>query len=342
MELIKIHKKTAAISSIIFIVLVAVPQLVSPFTVHSLINLLMYATLAIAWNWLGGYAGQVSVGHVMFFGLGAYGTGIMNGMFGFNPWVGTLFGILIAVVFGFLIGIPCFRLRGHYFVIATLALGEIMLSLFMGWTTVGGGSGYFIPFQKASIFNFQFGSKNGYYYVLLAFFVLGIAITVWLERSKVGYYLRAVKGDLEAARSIGIDTTRYKQIAMSMSAAMTALLGAFWANYILFIDPESVFPGSISFKILLITVVGGAGTVLGPIIGALIIIPLTEGTRMLFGGMGSGFDSILYGTLIMVMAVLQPEGIMGFVKSYKRKKHYKQKQDNQLVEGSENDAIIKG
>lgn len=317
------NKSTAVKAAILVLVaigLTVIPNLINPFAVHFLIILFMYATLSLAWNWLGGYAGQISVGHVIFFGVGAYSTAVGNAIFHLNPWLGTFLGILLAVAFSILIGLPTFRLKGHYFVIATLALNEIFFSVFMGWVAVGGGSGLFVPFRRASVFSFQFSNKNAYYFLILLFFIMAIGITVWLQRSKLGYYLRAIKGDSDAAMAIGIDLKLYKQIAMLMSAAMTALVGAFWANYVFFVDPESVFVGSISIKILLITVVGGVGTIAGPIIGSLIIIPLIEGTRILFGGMGTGLDSVIYGILIMAVAVWQPAGIMGFVKHIKRKR----------------------
>jgi branched-chain amino acid transport system permease protein len=317
------------------IFLMVVPLFASSFMIHFLILLLMYTALATAWNWIGGYAGQVSVGHAVFFGLGAYSTGLANGMFHLNPWIGLFIGIVISVMFAFLIGIPTFHTRGLYFVIATLAINEIMFSLFMGWRTAGGGSGYFIPMKEASILNFQFSTKTPYFYIILIFFALSIGITLWLERSKIGYYLRAIKGDQDAAMAIGVNLKFYKQFAMTMSAAMTALIGAFWANYILFIDPGSCFSSTMSTRILLSVVVGGVGTLYGPIIGVLIIIPLTEGSRMLLGGYGSGIDSVLYGLLIMIIAALKPEGIMGFVKSYKRKIHLEQKQNDQRREGSD-------
>ena len=323
--------------SVIFLIIV--PLFTSSFMTHFLILLLMYATLATAWNWIGGYAGQISFGHAVFFGLGAYSTGLANGLFHLNPWIGLFIGIVISAIFSFLIGIPAFRSRGHYFIIATIAIGEVMFSLFMGWRVAGGGAGYYISMKEASILNFQFHSKTPYFYIVLIFFVLSIGITLWLERSKTGYYLRAIKGDPYAAMAIGINLSFYKQVAMMMSAAVTSLLGSFWANYLLFIDPESCFAGSMSVRILLIVAIGGVGTLYGPIIGVLIIIPLTEGTRMLLGGLGSGIDSVLYGLLIMIIAVLQPEGIMGIVKSYKRKIRFKQENIDQRREGSDTDAV---
>jgi len=334
--------KTPLLFALGIIALIVTGLLASSFVVHFLVILVMYATLSTAWNWIGGYAGQVSVGHAVFFGIGAYSTALGSGMFAINPWVGTFIGMILSVIFAFLIGIPTFRSKGHYFVIATLAIGEIMFSLFMGWAAVGGGGGYFIKMKEHAFLNFQFKTKKEYLLLLIVFFVMGILITAWLQRSKIGYYLRAIKGDQDSARALGINPTKYKQIAMTMSAAMTALIGAFWANYILFIDPESVMVGSMSTRILLTTVVGGVGTIWGPIIGALIIIPLTEGTRTLLGGFGSGIDMVLYGVLIMIIAIWQPEGIMGYLKALKRKRLNRQKQIDQLREGSKADDVTSG
>ena len=313
-------------AGVLFLCILLIPQFISDFAVHFFIMLFMYAALSQAWNWIGGYAGQISAGHVVFFGLGAYSTGISQQMWGWNPWLGVLLGVFVGVAFGALIGIPTFRTHGGYFVIATLAIGEIFFSLFMGWRWVGGGSGFFLSRLPNSIINFRFATKIGYFYVLMVIFVLAVAITIWLERSKIGYYLRAIKGDFEASRAIGINLQRYKLIAMMMSAGMTALIGGYWANYVLFIDPESVFMRDVSTRILLTTIVGGVGTVLGPIIGSIVITPLVEGTRMILGGTGTGFDMVIYGIIIMVIAVFQPEGIMGIWKSYKTKQRYKKQQ----------------
>jgi branched-chain amino acid transport system permease protein len=300
------------------LLLMALPHLVNPFFVHSMILIIMYAALATAWNWLGGYAGQPSVGHAVFFGLGAYGTALGQTWYDLNPWVGALIGILVAVLFAAVIAFPTFRLKGHYFAIATIAVAEIVYAVFMNWEKAGGGVGLSLKIRESSLVNFQFAGKTGYYYLILAILGVGLVITYLLERSRPGYYFRAIKGDSDAARALGIDIFKYKMMAMLLSASLTALIGAYWANYVLFIDPDSGLSGSMSVQILLIAAVGGVGSLWGPVIGALILVPLSEATRALLGGQGAGAALMLYGGLIMLVSVLQPAGIMGAVQARRR------------------------
>lgn len=321
----KLHRKFLenVILSVILVIIFLIPHFINSFGVHFFIILTMYATMAVAWNWIGGYAGQVSVGHAVYFGIGAYSTAIIQEMVKLNPWVGILSGVLVALIFSLIVGLPTLRLSGRYFVISTLAIGEIIYSLVMGWGFVGGGGGVYIRKNVFTFLSLAFKEKINYFYIIFGFFVLSVLLTIWLENSKLGFYLRAIKGDDEAARALGVDLRTFKQIALSMSAMMTAVCGAFWVNYASFVDPESAFINTISVRIVLMAAVGGTGTVLGPILGALIIIPLTESSRVLLGSSGRGFDLLIYGLLIMVIAVLQPKGIMGMIKglpgSFKKK-----------------------
>lgn len=221
-------------------------------------------------------------------------------------------GVILAVAVSLVVGYPCFRLKGHYFAIATICVGEIVHLLFLNWPRVGGAVGLYLPILPDSIINFEFHkSKIPYYYIILFFLLSSVGVTVWISRSRIGFYLRAIKEDQDAARSIGIRATRYKMIAMAISAAFTAIGGTFYAQYILFIDPTSVLLLMISIQMCLICVLGGTGTVLGPLIGAFILIPLSELTRFYMGGKGQGIDLMIYGGLIMVISACQPAGLMG-------------------------------
>lgn len=313
-------KKTWVILIFLLTVTILLPQMLDAYYSHIYILILMYATLATAWNWLGGYAGQASVGHVVFFGIGAYGTALGQAWWNLNPWVGTLLGIILAVTFSILIGSATFRLRGHYFSIATIAIGEIMVALFSSWERAGAGAGVFIPIRDSSIINFQFSGKIGYCYLILGMLVLGLIVTAYLETTRPGYYFRAIKGDPDAAQAVGINLLQYKLLAIGISAALTALVGAFWANYVLFIDPASVYSSSISIQMLLIAALGGVATIWGPVIGAFILIPISEVTRMFLGGSGRGLDMVLYGGLIMLVAVIQPAGILGAIRVRREKR----------------------
>ena len=290
-----------------------------PFPQRMMILIFMNALLAEAWNILGGYAGQVSLGHAVFFGLGAYTSSFMLIQWGITPWLGMVVGILIAVVVSIIIGYPCFRLGGHYFVIATIAAGEIVAIIFLNWKLMGGAIGLFLPLQDDSLLHFQFSSKAPYYYIILAMLVVTVFIAYLIEKSKLGFYFRAIKNDPDAARSLGIDLTKYKLMAMIISAALTAMACTFYAQYVLFIDPHTVMPLMLSVQMCLIPVLGGTGTIAGPIIGSAILIPMAEYTRVQLAGKVSGLHLLIYGFLIMVIAVFQPAGLMGLVQRYRRR-----------------------
>ena len=290
-----------------------------PFPQRMMILIFMNALMAEAWNILGGYAGQVSLGHAVFFGLGAYTSSFMLIQWGITPWLGMVVGILIVVVVSIIIGYPCFRLGGHYFVIATIAVGEIVAIIFLNWKLMGGAIGLFLPLQDDSLLHFQFSGKAPYYYIILVMLVVTVFIAYWIEKSKLGFYFRAIKNDPDAARSLGIDLTKYKLMAMIISAALTAMAGTFYAQYVLFIDPHTVLPLMLSVQMCLIPVLGGTGTIAGPIIGSIILIPMAEYTRVQLAGKVSGLHLLIYGFLIMVIAVFQPAGLMGLVQRYRRR-----------------------
>jgi branched-chain amino acid transport system permease protein len=221
-------------------------------------------------------------------------------------------GIILSVMVSLIVGYPCFRLKGHYFAIATICVGEIIHLLFLNWPLIGGAVGLYLPILPTSFINFEFHKgKLPYYYIILFFLLLAIGTTVWIARNRVGFYLRAIKEDQDAARSIGIHATRYKMIAMGLSAAFTAIAGTFYAQYILYIDPTSVLLLQLSIQMCLIAVLGGTGTILGPLIGAAILVPLSEFTRFYLGGKGQGIDLMIYGGLIMVISAYKPAGLMG-------------------------------
>jgi branched-chain amino acid transport system permease protein len=191
-------------------------------------------------------------------------------------------------------------------------VGEIIHLLFLNWPLVGGAVGLYLPILPSSFANFEFHkSKLPYYYIILFFLLFALGMTIWISRNRLGFYLRAIKEDQDAARSIGISATRYKMAAMGISAAFTAIAGTFYAQYILYIDPTSVFLLQLSVQMCLMAVLGGTGTILGPLIGAAILVPLSEFTRFYMGGKGQGIDLMIYGGLIMVISAYKPAGLMG-------------------------------
>jgi branched-chain amino acid transport system permease protein len=297
--------------------LVLFPLVVTrPFPRHVLTMVFLYGTLATAWNLLGGYCGQISLGHAVYFGVGAYTPTLLFRHAELTPWLGMLAGAALAVAVSQVIGYPVFRLRGHYFAIATIAVGEIVQTLVINWDWAGGARGLFVPLRRPdSWLAMQFHeARAAYYYLALALLAVALLLTRIIERSRRGYYWRAIREDELAAATLGVPVAREKQWALGVSAALTALGGTFYAQYVLFIDPESVFPLSLSILICLVAVLGGVGTLWGPVVGAAVLIPLGEFTRVWLGGGGKAVHLLLYGGLIVVFAVVQPAGLVGLVR----------------------------
>ena len=285
------------------------------FSMHVLILILLYASMSQAWNIIGGYGGQVSFGHSVFFGIGAYGAGMAVVTYGMSPWPGILIGMLAAAVVAVLISYPCFKLSGHYFAIATFAIVEIFNRVFLVWYWVGGALGLDYPIVEEGLKNLMwYDTKTGYYYCALALFVLVFGIVRFLEGHRFGYQLRAVREGQETAESLGVNSTAVKLGAMALSAALAALCGAFFVQYNLRVDPPMVMSLDMSMKFVLVTILGGSGTLAGPLLGAAVLIPLQEYTRAMWGGLGGGVDLIVFGLLIVIIVVKQPAGISGIVR----------------------------
>lgn len=285
------------------------------FRVHVMILILLFASMAQAWNIIGGYCGQVSFGHSVFFGIGAYGAGMAVVTYGGTPWPGILIGMIVAAVVAVMISYPCFKLSGHYFAIATFAIVEIFNRGFLVWDWVGGALGLDYPIIGEGLKNLMWHtSKTGYYYCALVIFVLVFGVVRWLESNRFGYYMRAVREGQETAESLGVNSTAIKLAAIALSAAMSAICGAFFVQYNLRVDPPMVMSLDMSMKFVLITILGGSGTLVGPLLGASVLIPLQEYTRAFWGGLGGGVDLIIFGVLIILMVVKQPAGMIGIVR----------------------------
>jgi branched-chain amino acid transport system permease protein len=279
------------------------------YYVHVLIFVLLYVGLSSAWNLMGGFAGQLSLGHAGFFGIGAYTSTLLLLKFGLSPWIGMLAGVLLGMVAGAAIGYPCFRLKGPFFALATLAFGEVCRIVAIAWVDLTQGSnGLSIPF-KPGFHNMMWQGKEAFFYLILVYALAAVGIAWKIERSRLGYYLIALREDEAAARMLGIDTTRYKLYATLISAGVTAAGGVFYAQYVGFIEPYMVFDVNQSVQFALISIIGGIGTVIGPVFGACIMIPLTEVLRGLFGGVARGFHLVLYGIILIVVVMLIPQGL---------------------------------
>lgn len=312
--------KNKKVLLIIILVLAAVPLFTKAKAVHNaIILLLIFATLGEAWNLITGFAGQTSFGHAAFFGIGAYTSAVIFYRYGITPWLGMILGGFIASAVAAVMSYPCFRLKGHYFAIATLAVAEIIKQVFVSWNYVEGATGISIPIIPRSsyfltrLFYLQFNDKLPWVYICLVLFTAAIFLCSFLENSKMGYYLKAIRESHEVAEAIGINPANYKLYAMIISAFISALCGSIYAQYILYIDPFMMFSLDISMKIVLLTVLGGIGNIYGPIIGAAIFIPLSEFTRIKLGGSGTGIDLMIYGLLIVLITCFHPKGVIGIV-----------------------------
>ncbi len=315
------RRRQLVVAAIALALMAAVPLVVGDAYLRNILILtLMYAALAQAWNILGGYCGQISLGHALYFGAGAYTTSVLFVHFGVLPWFGMVAGALLAAVMALLLGWLCFRLKGHYFAIATLVIAEIGLLLVHNWDYVGAAMGIQWPLGPDSWATLQFArNKAPYFYFVLGLFALTWLITFWVEGSRWGYWWRAVKDNPEASESLGVTVFRSKMAAAALSASLTAVGGGFYAAFVAYIDPDSVMHFRFSLLMVLPVVLGGIGTLWGPLLGAVILIPLTEAIRSYMGGSGTGTDLIVYGALVMGVAVLKPEGLIGLFSGWRRK-----------------------
>ncbi|WP_022799529.1 branched-chain amino acid ABC transporter permease [Thermus islandicus] len=289
----------------------------SPFALHIGVFVLMYGALGAAWNLVGGYLGRVSFGHAAFFGVGAYTSLLALERFGITPLLGIPFGAFLAGGLAFLVGAPTLRLRGHYFALATIGLSEVVRILFVNWSWAGGAVGLEAPLTPSWL-TLTFRQKEVYFYLSIALALLTAWIAKRLVETRSGYYWRAIRGDEEAARALGVPVERYKRLAFVVSAALTALWGGFFAHYVGFIDPESVFSLAISVQMVLVSVLGGVGTLAGPWIGAALLVPLAELTRAGLGGGGRGVDLLIYGLVILGLSLFQPGGLMALTMRRRR------------------------
>jgi len=293
--------------------LVVLPQIVSdPFAVDIFIRVLLFAFIGVAWNLLGGYAKQLSLGHAAFFGLGAYTSTILLVRYDVSPWIGIVAGGAVATLASLPIGALCFRLRGPYFAIATIATAQILMLLFLKLRDFAwGAEGTTIPNLGNSPWMMQFDAKAAYYYIALALLVIGLAITYWVERSWMGYYLVALGEDSDAAEAVGVNVPRIKRDIYLISAFLTGLAGTFYVQYIYFIDPNTAFSFNVSVEAALVSIVGGVGTLWGPVVGTVLLEPTAALAQSWLGATQGGVQLTLYALILMAVILWQPTGLLG-------------------------------
>lgn len=301
--------------ALVVVVALALPLFVRSATyLHILILVYLYAYLTTSWNLVGGFAGVLPLGHSAFIGIGAYTSTILSLQYGISPWIGMLAGGMLATVAGVLIGLPTLKMRGAYFALATIAFGEgirVMVENIdnLGPFKLNGPRGLQIPPLDTGLANFMFATKEPYYYIILVMLMGAIGLTYWISRSKLGYVLNAGGEEPEAAMALGVNVARAKLIAMAVSSFLTALAGTFYAQLTLYIHPKSIISLDLSFEIAFIALIGGRGSIAGPVLGALLLRPVSDFSRIYFGATLPGMHLIIFGTVLVLVMIFQPRGI---------------------------------
>jgi len=301
---------------VVGLALLVLPRFIGGYFLHLITMIFFFTYLGSAWNILGGYAGQFSFGHAAFFGIGAFTSTVLQIHLGVNPWIGMFLGGLVGLLLGLFIGSITFRygLRGPYFALAMLAVAEMLRLVAAEGMSLRYPLGITIPLKGNSLLYFQFTTKMPYYYVAFSMMAIALYLTYVIENRRLGSYFKAIRENESAADALGVNVFKYKLAAMAISAFLTAAAGTFYAQYYLTIEEESAFGTSVSIEILLGPIIGGAGTVFGPLVGAAILEILSEGTRNLLKGY-SGVHLMVYGAILIVVIIFLPHGILGGFKS---------------------------
>jgi len=317
---VRAYRRNLSIAlGLILLVFVLIPVFVkSPYVLNVFVLIFYMSTLSMAWNLLGGMTGQNSLGHAAYMGLGAYASCLLITKTGANPWLSAIFAMAVVGLVAGVIFYPCFILRGPYFTLVSIAFGEAMRQFIINSSFFGRASGVGLPFGKDSWLNFRFASKVPYYYVGLVMVLLIYLLMKKIERSRMGYALRTIREDEDAAAAIGINPTKYKVMAVVVSSMVAALVGFFYASYIRYIDPELMVQAK-STESVLPAVVGGAAYVEGPLVGGLIMIPLSEFLRAHFSAMLPGINMLMYAVVLITVIRFRPTGILGWYMHSKAK-----------------------
>ena len=306
--------KVVALAALAAIVIVLPLVVTNSFAVDIFIRILLFSFIGVAWNLMGGYAKQLSLGHAAYFGLGAYTSTILQVDFGISPWIGMVAGGVVAMLASLPIGWLCFRLRGPYFTIATIATAQALMLIFLKFRDLAwGAEGTTIPNLGNAPLMMQFEAKAAYYYVALGLLVLGLVITYRIENSWMGYYLVAIGEDEDAAEAIGVNAPRIKRDIYLISAFLTALAGTFYTQYIYLIDLATAFNFNISIEAALVAIVGGIGTLWGPVIGTLLLETTSALLQSWLGSSIGGVQLTVYSLILIAVILWRPTGLIGVI-----------------------------
>jgi branched-chain amino acid transport system permease protein len=292
----------------------------SSFAVDIFVRILLFAFIGTAWNLMGGYAKQLSLGHAAYFGLGAYTSTILQINYDISPWIGMVVGGVVAAIASLPIGWLCFRLRGPYFTIATIATAQALMLIFLKFRDFAwGAEGTTIPNLGTAPLMMQFENKSSYYYVVLGLLLLSLLVTWLIERSWIGNYLVAIGEDEDAAEAIGVNAPKMKRDIYMISAFLTALAGTFYTQYIYFIDPATAFSFSISIEAALVSIVGGIGTLWGPLIGTVLLETTSALLQSWLGSSIGGVQLTVYSLILMAVILWRPTGLMGMINEVRQR-----------------------
>lgn len=298
--------------AVLLLALLLLPLFLESYWLGLFIIFFFYAYLGQCWNILSGYCGQLSLGHALYVGTGAYISTKLFMVWGFSPWLGMIVSGIVACVIGLLMGYLAFRfgLRWVYFLLLTIAFAEIGRIILLNWELFGSFAGMFVP-SKPGIVNMQFESNIGYYYLFLGFMALSLVAARILEKTRLGKCMAAIREDEDAAESLGVNAFRTKMWAVGISSFMTSLAGTLYANYFFYLHPDILLSVHLSVKIMLAPIIGGLGTVFGPVIGAIFVGSLEELSRIYFSSEGLvGLNIIIYGLLLIIIVIFLPKGLM--------------------------------
>ena len=304
----------AYVSLILLIVMFIVPAVMgTPFWTNLFVLLFVFSSLSVAWNIVGGYAGQLSLGHAVFYGIGGYTATLLTQNFGISPWFGMLAGAVISAGVAILISYPTLRLRGPFFALATIAILEVVRLLVIheeSWT--GGSSGISLPLNIGWAW-IVFREKLNYVIIAFGLFLFVTWVSWYIRKSRIGHYLIAIREREDAALAVGIPTVRVKIIAAVVSAMLTSIIGTFHITYLTFVDPSSAFSLELSIQVAMFALIGGLGTVAGPIAGTFLVLPIAELARGWLSSVGNGMHGLIYGLILVAVVLTIPRGLAGAV-----------------------------
>ncbi len=301
-----------------FALVACLPFVLQSYYLHIVILALIYVALASAWNIVGGIAGQISLAHSLFVGMGAMVTSALFLKLGINMWLGMLIAAMLSAVMGAVIAFLDWRFRlGHLsFALVTLAFAEMGEIVVVGWDFLGGASGLFLPRDTGKLTEFQFGGGEGVLWAMLVVSTGCILANVWILGSPLGYYLRSIRDNEQAAQAIGVRLLRNKMLAMMISAALTSIVGTVYVRYLTFADPYLLVSPVITIEIVLFATVGGLGRAWGPALGALLLVPLGEILRGKLGGVLPGLHYFIYGLIVILVIRLSPAGLLPLLERF--------------------------